>query len=58
MPQDTRLVGLDVQAATIAVAVADQGTETVRSVGTIPHTPDAVARLLKRPGPAASLRVC
>lgn len=58
MAQDTRFVGLDVHAATIAVAVADRGTETVRSLGTIPHTPDAVARLMRKLGPAATLRVC
>jgi transposase len=58
MAQDTRFVGLDVHAATIAVAVADQGLEMARSLGTIPHTPEAVARLMKKLGPAASLRVC
>ena len=58
MAQDTRFVGLDVHAATIAVAVAEAGTESARSLGTIPHTPEAVARLMKKLGPAASLRVC
>jgi transposase len=58
MSQNTRFVGLDVHAATIAVAVADQGVEAVESLGTIPHTPDAVTRLMRKLGPAATLRVC
>lgn len=58
MSQDTRFVGLDVHAATIAVAVADRGTEIAQSLGTIPHTADAVARLMRKLGPTATLRVC
>jgi transposase len=58
MPQNTRFVGVDVHAETLAVAVAEQGTETVRSLGTIPNTLDAVARLMKKLGPVATLRVC
>jgi transposase len=55
--KSTRFVGLDVHAATIAVAVAELDGE-VRSVGTIPNEPDAVRRLVKRLGPAEHLRAC
>src|SRR5512132_2575174 len=57
MEKDSRFVGLDVHAATIAVAVAEPGAE-VRSLGTIPNTPEAVRRLVKKLGPADRLRVC
>jgi transposase len=53
----TRYVGLDVHAATIAVAVAE-GRNVVRSLGTIPNRPEAVAKLLKKLGDPASLHVC
>ncbi len=58
MPKDIRYVGLDVHAATITVAVAEGGREGVQALGTIPHEPDAVARLVRKLGPAATLRVC
>lgn len=50
-------VGLDVHKATIAVAVA-KGEDAPRSVGTIPNDPDAVAKLMRKLGPLAQLRVC
>jgi transposase len=53
----TRFIGLDVHAATIAVAVAEPDGE-VRGLGIIPNEPDAVRRLVKRLGPAARLRAC
>jgi transposase len=53
----TRFVGLDVHAATIAVAVAEPEGE-VRSLGTIPNEPEAVRRLVKRLGPVGQLRAC
>src|SRR2546422_5138187 len=53
----TRFVGLDVHAATITVAVAEPNGE-VRSLGTIPNTPEAVRRLVKRLGPVKQLRAC
>ena len=57
MEKDSRCVGLDVHAETIAVAVAEP-TGEVRFVGTIPNTPEAVRRLVKRLGPPETLRVC
>lgn len=57
MKKDTRFVGLDVHAETIAVAVAETSDE-VRSLGTIPNRLAPVRRLLKRLGPVQRLRVC
>lgn len=57
MKKNTRFVGLDVHADTIAVAVADPGE--VRSVGTIPNVPEAVRRLIKKlGGTGIALRIC
>jgi transposase len=57
MTKGTRFVGLDVHAATIAVAVAEP-TGEVRGMGTIPNEPEAVHKLMRRLGPAEQLRVC
>jgi transposase len=57
MEKDSRFVGLDVHADTIAVAVAEPDGE-VRALGTIPNTPDAVRRLVKKLGAPQRLRVC
>src|SRR5437016_4564871 len=57
MEKDSRFVGLDVHAETIAVAVAEPGGE-VHALGTIPNTPEAVRRLVKKLGPPETLRVC
>lgn len=57
MEKDTRFVGLDVHAETIAVAVAE-ADGVVRSLGTIPNTPDAVRRLVTKLGPRERVRVC
>lgn len=51
MKKGTRFVGLDVNAETISVAVAEPGGE-VRSLGTIPNRPEHVRRLVKAVGPA------
>jgi transposase len=66
MEQDSRqasaavrkYVGLDVHKATIAVAVAEEGRGEVRSYGTIRNTPEAVAKLVKKLGPAEGLACC
>src|SRR3989442_4897584 len=50
-------VGLDVHKVTIAVAVA-KGEEVPDSLGTIPNDPDAIAKLMRKLGPSARLRVC
>ena len=55
---DRKYVGLDVHKATIAVAVADEGRGEVRKYGTITNSPAAVAKLVKRLGPAARLVCC
>lgn len=57
MKNSIRFVGLDVHQETIAVAVCEQdGTAT--SLGTIPNDPAAVARLMRKLGQLAQLRVC
>jgi transposase len=58
MEKDIRFVGLDVHKETIAVAVAEAGAGPARSVGTIPHTPEAVAKLVRKLGAPARLRCC
>lgn len=58
MQKSTRYIGLDVHAETIAVAVAEGGSEEVRALGTVPNTPEAISRLMKKLGPAETLRVC
>lgn len=50
-------VGLDVHAETIAVAVAEPGGE-VCSHGIIPNRVEPVRKLIRKLGPAPSLRVC
>jgi len=57
MKQDSRFIGLDVHAATIAVAVAEPSGE-VRTLGTIPNTPEGVRRVLAKLGGRERLRVC
>ena len=57
MKKDIRFVGLDVHAETIAVAVAEPNGQ-VRSLGIIPNRPQAVAKMIKRLGPAENLRAC
>jgi len=52
-----RCVGLDVHADTIAVAVAESGGE-VRSLGQIPNRPESIRKLMKKLGPADSVRAC
>ena len=55
MAKNTRFVGLDVHAETIAVAVAE-GRNQVRSLGTIATRPEAVRRLLGKLGKLSELK--
>ena len=57
MGKATRYVGMDVHAATIAVAVVE-GRGVPRSLGVIPNRPEAVRRLIGKLGEPSSLRVC
>jgi len=52
-----RVLGLDVHAETITVAIAEPDGE-VRSLGTIPNREESVRRLVKKLGPAEQLRAC
>lgn len=54
---ETSFVGLDVHKDTISVAVARVGRDP-ESLGTISNTPEAVAKLMRRLGPAKNLKVC
>jgi transposase len=55
--KNVRFVGLDVHAATIAVAVAEAGGE-VRSFGVNPNRAESVSRLIRKLGKAEHLRIC
>src|SRR5690349_21955426 len=52
-----RVLGLDVHAETIAIAVAEPGGE-VRSLGLIPNREESVRKLVKKLGPAEQLQAC
>jgi len=52
-----RFVGLDVQAETIAVAIAETGGE-VRSLGVIPNRLESIRKLIQKLGPVQHLRAC
>lgn len=58
MTEPSMFVGLDVHQETIAVAVAAAGGGEAQSLGTIPNTPVAVAKLIRTVGAAPQLRVC
>ena len=59
MGNHTRYVGLDVHAATIAVAVAEEGRDgEIRSLGRIPNEPDSIRKLIKKLGNREQLRTC
>ena len=52
-----RLIGLEVDAETTAVAVAEP-TGEVRSLGVIPNWYDSIRRVMKKLGPTERLRAC
>ena len=51
------ILGLDVHAETIAVAVAEADGEA-RSLGTIPNRSESIRKLIKKLGPTEKLRAC
>jgi transposase len=54
----TRFVGLDVHKDTIAVAVAEIGRESARTVATVPNEWKALSKLLERLGPRPTVSCC
>lgn len=54
----TKFVGLDVHKDTIAVSVAQEGREAAESLGTIINKPEAIAKLVRKLGPAKNLYFC
>lgn len=58
MKKHIRYVGLDVDSEKAVVAVADSGASEVRSLGSVPHTAEAVARLVRKLGGSHQLRFC
>lgn len=58
MKDTMKYVGLDVSKEKIAVAVADEGREEPRYWGMIPHTPEAIKKLMKKLGDSENLQVC
>jgi len=57
MREKLRVLGMDVHAETIAVAVAEPDGE-VRSLGTIANREDSIRKFIKRLGPPEQLRAC
>jgi transposase len=53
-----KYVGLDVSKEKIAVAIAEAGREKPRYWGIIPHTPEAIRKLVKKLGDPKNLRFC
>ena len=53
-----RVLGLDVHADTIAVAIAEPGEGEVRSLGAIPNREESVRKLIKKLGPPEQLKAC
>lgn len=58
MQQRSIVIGLDVHKDTIAVARARRGKGAPESLGTIAHTPYAIAKLMDKQGAAADIAVC
>ncbi|WP_085504929.1 IS110 family transposase [Thalassobacillus devorans] len=58
MKDTIKYVGLDVSKEKIAVAIAEEGREAPRYWGMIPHTPEAIKKLVKKLGDPKALRFC
>ncbi|MFC3846817.1 IS110 family RNA-guided transposase [Paenibacillus sp. MAH-36] len=58
MKDYTKFVGLDVSKDSISVAVADTGRGEPRFLGNIPHTPEAIRKLMRKLGTPEQLQVC
>lgn len=58
MKDTIKYVGLDVSKEKIAVAIAEEGREEPRYYGLIPHTSEAIKKLVKKLGEPKTLRVC
>ncbi|MGF6951993.1 transposase [Neobacillus sp. B4I6] len=58
MQDAIKFVGLDVSKEKIAVAIAEEGRGEPRYFGMIPHTPEAIRKLIKKLGEPNTLRVC
>ncbi|MCP3031807.1 IS110 family transposase [Halobacillus sp. A1] len=58
MKSTLKYVGLDVSKEKIAVAIADEGREKPRYWGMIPHTPEAIRKLVRKLGDIQLLRFC
>ncbi|MCQ4365838.1 IS110 family transposase [Mycobacterium gordonae] len=59
MKHSTKYVGLDVSKSKVAVAIADEGRESSRFWGVIPHTKEAMRKLMKQlQTDEVTLKVC
>jgi transposase len=58
MQYATKFIGLDVSKEKISVAIAEAGREEPRFYGTIPHTPEALRKLIKQLGEVSTLSFC
>jgi transposase len=58
MNDNTKYVGLDVSKEKITVAIADERREKPRYYGMIPHTPEAIRKLVNKLGNTERLQVC
>lgn len=58
MKDTIKYVGLDVSKEKIAVAIAEEGRETPRYYGMIPHTLEAIRKLVEKLGDKNLIKVC